>query len=784
MVSSYIMIILACIIFWTTYFLCRRKKAPGYSGTELLILYALVRILPFLALEHRNRNNLLCLAVEWVLFGMIYYYTSSRKAAGVSETAMAFYMFQPVTVCCMLGGNIKGIYLTFAVLAAVCVLDRIEEKRGRSLREYLPEYLIGNTGIYVWFVATGILHQKFSQIGRTEQIPVCYIVSLGIMGIAAIGVLLRLFSGKTETDCCGQGTDAEIDCYGQAENETCEKWEKRHGFGRWDYVWISVFTILFAVAVFYRIGSHHVPETYENLHVGMDGGNEVILEFGEDVYLSKMYIFLGYQSKRTISFSEKTESSREWYVFDSRHEITDAFAWNEVDINLPVKSLGMVLISGDADIHEIVCLDGEGNRVIPKNAAQHPKLFDEQQFFVENATYYDGTMFDEVYHGRTAYEFLHGLPIYEITHPPLGKSLISIGIALFGMNPFGWRFVCGVFGVLMIPMIYLFAHKMFARTALSCFITVLAGTAFMNTTLARIATIDIIVAFFVLLMFYLMYGYVDTLQKKAGENKQLLWLLMCGIAMGLAISTKWTGIYGAAGLAVIFFYFLSDSIGGIKNVGKNRKYLMKTLALCIVFFVVIPLGIYTLSYIPFTRIYANKNLVSHVINNGKLMLSYHSECVFDHPYSSEWYEWLIDIKPLADSRTYLTDETVSVVMTFFNPILCVGGLAAFIYQFYLWKEKHDKKALFLIIAYLSMLLPWILVHRTVFIYQYFISGMLLPFMLANAIRNGKHVRRNMVMIAAISIVMYLIYYPVLTGQNVKVEFVNRFLEVFERWNIA
>lgn len=70
--------------------------------------------------------------------------------------------------------------------------------------------------------------------------------------------------------------------------------------------------------------------------------------------------------------------------------------------------------------------------------------FDEQELYEDGITYQDQTIFDEIYHGRTAYEFLHGLPIYENTHPPLGKTLISVGIAVFGMNPFGWRFMCVV----------------------------------------------------------------------------------------------------------------------------------------------------------------------------------------------------------------------------------------------------------------------------------------------------------------------------------------------------
>ena len=51
-----------------------------------------------------------------------------------------------------------------------------------------------------------------------------------------------------------------------------------------------------------------------------------------------------------------------------------------------------------------------------------------------------GMHFDEVYHARTATEFLqfwrYGIPhsIYEYTHPHMAKYLIAEGITLFGDN--------------------------------------------------------------------------------------------------------------------------------------------------------------------------------------------------------------------------------------------------------------------------------------------------------------------------------------------------------------
>lgn len=75
---------------------------------------------------------------------------------------------------------------------------------------------------------------------------------------------------------------------------------------------------------------------------------------------------------------------------DANHNIESAFAWNEVDFNnREFTSLGMVLMEGEARIHEIVCVDSNGNRVFPSNADNYPNLFDEQGLFPGIRTYYD-----------------------------------------------------------------------------------------------------------------------------------------------------------------------------------------------------------------------------------------------------------------------------------------------------------------------------------------------------------------------------------------------------------
>lgn len=778
MLSCFIAVIVFCVLFWVTYLTCRKKGPVEFSRGEILLFYIATRIVPLFMLQTRSSRNLLCLSTEWMILGLLYFYISRRRTASAQKRALAFYLFQPGISCFILSGNLKAMYLTMFVLTVLCMADRLLQKKNIGREVFLPEYLYGGAGLFLWNIATQILLQHGRDMGNVENIPVTYIFSVCLMGMAVVTALVRALGAPDAEEQPAAATTQTGAATTQPDTAVDSRLTAR------DFFCMAAFTLIFGICIFYRLGSLHTPETFETIKVGEVGENEIVLQFDGEQPISEISVYLGYKGKREISFSVCDRSTDTWEIVKSRYSVESAFCWNNVEIDRTVSSMGMVLMEDEAQIMEIVCLDDAGEPVLPANAADYPRLFDEQELFVREPTYYDETMFDEVYHGRTAYEFLHGLSIYENTHPPLGKSIISIGIALFGMTPFGWRFMCALFGTLLIPLMYLFARKMFCRTDIACLTTVLLGTAFMNTTLSRIATIDILVAFFSICMFFCMYGYIQALSENKPMRQQGLWLLFGGISMGLAVAIKWTGVYAATGIAVLFFCFLLEHIGGIKGIKEHRSFLVKTGLWCVLCFIVIPFGIYTLSYLPFVKAYPDKGLFGHMIANAGLMFSYHSSCVFDHPYSSEWYQWLYGSKPLADSRVYFADGTVSVVMTFLNPLLAVGGLIALFHQLYLWKKEHCRRALYLIIAYAVMLLPWLFVHRTVFIYQYFISSLILVLMIGNSVSVSRHGKRNILVLSGISIALYVLYYPVLTGQSIRVDFVNQVLEVLTDWNIA
>ena len=113
------------------------------------------------------------------------------------------------------------------------------------------------------------------------------------------------------------------------------------------------------------------------------------------------------------------------------------------------------------------------------------------------ADYMENTYFDEIYFVRTAQEYLHlQMPIYEWTHPPLGKLIQAVGILVFGFTPFGWRIMGVIFATLMVALIYLVGKKLYGTWIGGFAAAFLLTFDFMHFTMGRLGTADTYVVFF------------------------------------------------------------------------------------------------------------------------------------------------------------------------------------------------------------------------------------------------------------------------------------------------
>lgn len=567
---------------------------------------------------------------------------------------------------------------------------------------------------------------------------------------------------------------------------------------RSDRVLMLAITLIYSCFALYDLGDLAAPAT----GYPMVQAQSIELEFGGDTLPVSFSYYIAPRHDCSFRMEGAASGQDSWTGYGDI-VLNTVFTWQSVPLGHSCRRLRLTLTDSQANILELVFLDEQGNILTPLNASDYAALFDEAALYPQQSTFRSSMYFDEIYHARTAYEFLHGLPAYENTHPPLGKILISVGIFLFGMNPFGWRIVGTLFGIAMVPLMYLFARKLTRSTLAAVLGCVLFSFDFMHFTQTRLATIDVYITFFVILMYYLMYQYSRMSFYDTSLQRTMLPLGACGICMGLGISCKWTGAYAGAGLALLFAGALlrryreyrfaalhpADSSGGISHAAVLKIFpsaLRKTIGFCCIFFVGIPAVIYLLSYLPFVDA-SHSGLVSGMLANQESMLRYHSSLESTHPYSSAWYEWPAIIRPVWYYSGIVSDTLREGISAFGNPLVWWAGIPAFLYVFYLALCKKDRTAAFLSISYLAQYLPWFFVTRITFIYHYFPSVPFVALMLAYSLMQWKPKAPRKVFPAAVlgyaaaAFALFLLFYPVLSGQPVEADFVAQYLRWFDGW---
>jgi len=433
-------------------------------------------------------------------------------------------------------------------------------------------------------------------------------------------------------------------------------------------------------------------------------------------------------------------------------------------------------------------------------AANAALLVDEQHTVAETPSYFNGTYFDEIYHARTAYEQIHGLSVYEWTHPPLGKALMMIGIQLFGMTPFGWRFMGALIGVMMLPLMYLLAKQLTKSTKLSFIAMCLMAVDSMHFTQTRIATIDSYAVFWIMLMYLFMIRYIQMDWKQVSLGRSFIPLGLCGVTMGVAIATKWIGAYAAVGLAFLLFWKL---IRDLCTAGEMRpacwKRFWATIGFCMVFYVVIPVLIYYFSYFwqlkyegvaTFADMFA-MNRVKRVLQLQESMLSYHAGLGGDtHYFRSEWYEWPIIWWPMwyFSGTAYMPEGTISSISCMGNPAVWWSGLIALIFILVAgaWKRRAPREWLIVLIGFASQFLPWVLVPRSTFIYHYFAS---VPFIILCTVLALDCLRKQDKFafkwasgaLIALAVILFAAFYPLESGLPVSRNYAQ-YLRWFKWYN--
>ena len=548
---------------------------------------------------------------------------------------------------------------------------------------------------------------------------------------------------------------------------------------------IAVLTAVYAVAAFTGLGSANAPQHFCTL----EAGESATLALDGAHGIDTVWYYTGlYTGEYTLAYSDDGITYTAAGTMPQGY--ADLFKWLQpqpADSAPATAAYVRVTASAHLELGELALLDAQGERIAVREItgpATAAALCDEADTVPTSSTYYNSSYFDEIYHARTAYEHLRGVYPYEVSHPPLGKELLSLGIRLFGMTPFGWRCMGALFGVAMLPLMWDLLRRMFRDDCVALCGATLLACDFMHLTQTRIATIDSFATLFILLMYLFLYRYFT-------EGK-LRHLAACGVTFGIGAATKWTCLYAGAGLGVL--WVLHWVFQGVQahRAGDGRRYvrrLLGNIGFCLVFFVLVPGMIYYASYYPYgaarglhgAGMYFTREYAAIVLENQRFMFTYHSGLVATHPYSSRWWQWLLDLRPILYYLSY-GDGTVSTIGAFVNPLLCWGGLLALPVLAYR-AVRHDRTALFLLVGYLAQVLPWVFISRLTFEYHYFAATLFLVLALGYVFDRLRQRGSFGIVYAftAASGALFALFYPVLTGVTVTRSYTWNVLKWLPDW---
>jgi dolichyl-phosphate-mannose-protein mannosyltransferase len=348
-----------------------------------------------------------------------------------------------------------------------------------------------------------------------------------------------------------------------------------------------------------------------------------------------------------------------------------------------------------------------------------------------------------------------------VVQPELGKELIAIGEAMFGLNSFGWRFSSAVFGTLAILLICRIARRMTRSTLLGCIAGLLMSLDGLEFVLSRTAILDIFLMFFVLAAFGCMVVDRDVARERlaalvaAGSSDDAgprlgirRWRVAAGICVGLAIAVKWDAIWYLLGLAIL---------GTLWDVGARRaaglpSFIRGTFTRDVIWlpltYLVIPLVVYVASWSDwlftstgYDRQYAAQHGVRiPVISALYSLFEYHKEAIqfglglsTRHSYESQPWDWLLITRPVAFwykcytgpmpgpthlcPTPYTGAQYSQEVLAIGTPAIWWGAILAMIVCLGWWLLYRDWRAGAVLCGVIAGWLPWFpLVDRTKFYY--------------------------------------------------------------------
>jgi len=299
--------------------------------------------------------------------------------------------------------------------------------------------------------------------------------------------------------------------------------------------------------------------------------------------------------------------------------------------------------------------------------------------------------FDEVYHAKTARQYLEGEPPTEWVHPPTAKLLIAAGVWAFGYVPEAWRLAPALAGTLLAPVFFLFARRVLRseRAALLAAVLLLADGVYLVQS--RIAMTNIFAVLF-------QVGAALAVVRAARRDRlTFLGMSGAGLLLGLALSTRWTSLWAWGFLGLVLL-----------AVRRRRLLSLREVALVAWAFAVIPLAIYFLSYVPWMM---QGHEPWEVVTIQREIWRYHANLQATHPYFSPWWTWPWLYRPTWYFFKYEEAWTRGIVAVG-NPALWWASVPVTLWALVTGIRERDMRLLFGGAGFCLLYLPWGISPRT------------------------------------------------------------------------
>jgi dolichyl-phosphate-mannose-protein mannosyltransferase len=339
-----------------------------------------------------------------------------------------------------------------------------------------------------------------------------------------------------------------------------------------------------------------------------------------------------------------------------------------------------------------------------------------------------------------------------VVHPPAGKWVIAIGESMFGMNPFGWRFMVAVTGTLAVLMTARIGRRLFRSTLLGCVAGLLLSVDAMEFVHSRTALLDPLLMFWVLAAFgallidrdwarELLAARLDDVTGAIGPGLGWRpWRLLAGFCLGMACATKWSGLWFVVvfGLMTVLW-----DVGARKTAGVRRPWvgaMRRDAAPAFASLVLISLAVYLASWTgwflsdpqhAFYRDWATTHPGPPFIPDALASLwhyhheawNFHTHLESFHPYRSDPWGWLVLARPVSyyyQGPKLGTDgcqvaQCAQAITAIGTPAIWWAACLALPVLGFQWAARRDWRAGAILAGVAAGYLPWFLFsYRTIF----------------------------------------------------------------------